>query len=1402
MSKDVYRLPFASPGNSHDFEEGTTSTKEWQKMTRDMQFEVADPTDPNREKPLLDPETGAQVYDTQDFEKDYRTLTHQGRIRICNDYFYPAGASFKSLLDPQTQLRSEKGDRRLYTPDDKTAGEKMVVARWLPDPHEYRFVEPNKIECRLAESSDGAFEEISPSQIGAGAHAALVTYFKSLGKSDDLSGSGIQKTNSGFLVNDSTDVKPDAEGFLRKTLEEAKGKATVGFIFNESVLDPIENGSLQECFLALVRYGYLKDASKVDITVLKVTFPIEAAKGFLDQLFGQSQLTRYNSSQEEFGRDYQGQILGSVQYYVFEGDPANRFDDVIESMAVYRGRENAFSVPVEKTYDYATAAAAKDMTFGKVEDEYKANTLYLPVLYNITSKRVEVVTGPLYPDGSGAVDPTWFQNNTAVTGGFKLPPGYRLPTEEELVGFRESSGGHAIRTPEGTRYADGGISIVNDENMFVLNSTANGNTLPLLAVAQFYQSVTETQLATDKEFYANYNNVDGTFSEIWLTYDQASALSDLVAATQTEFGVDINMRRRSDLGFKYEYFGFDEPIGNISDIPSPIGFPFFDANFPGGTADGVAELTGTERRKVASYAIKYNPGLFVGAIARIQKILDETSGDTVEIDDFTMTRDQAEELIDALEGAERGVWEQLNKWGKKNADLLLGGAVSALMSGIAFALVLVLGKALLIKYSSRFRELIKTEYRVLGQAQAEGIQDRHGDKNAQKKTIDQFAPSLLEERQGIDRHEKIGRTPEIKKVLRYFADKKRGKIKEQFGLLHGEGGTGKSDLFIGIADSLRLGSYPDGTPVETWIRDLFKDVRVFNVKDAIAGASYQNEAEGYIQQVLAYQKAHPNCLVILDEVKDIATAGSTPTDPTSYLNRLFKTVEFQSIMFTLATEDVPDFLISLNKNPGQWKRRLNPILQGGWGKGMEDLEPHYVVDILKGMVRNTMADYSEDSNVDLSSFTEDLYRAIVRNAQARYDYGDPSRSINEFSAYMQKLIQDAEGQPTKLKPTLAHYQEFVRNSPTGDEALVAAKNKPPMPDSAFVNPRAASTSTVTASSSRSPVAPLPDPTAPATPGGPVVTPLGSSPPPSPVPTPDPTATSDPTGAPPAVAPPVVAAPSVAPPSPPPPTPAQIADGMLRVQLTAVGIEHGDYADELNRTAYVGGDGYSARLRLIETATAKIAALNKTDSTTTEKARGILMRAMFDASQTIAGFDINTCPKLKAYEQQQWKALAEATNKDLIEQLKTYATLENQKSPPATLEKLSAQRAQILIYVKAHPYDSNFCNIFDALATQISIYADTNYPGLPETKKQELQMAMILQTVKQTTQALKGKVDTKSVAFQATLNATYAKTLAGHTATWNAYKSPAVATVDNTGFATGLANNFNTLINSGATRSRH
>jgi hypothetical protein len=138
-----------------------------------------------------------------------------------------------------------------------------------------------------------------------------------------------------------------------------------------------------------------------------------------------------------------------------------------------------------------------------------------------------------------------------------------------------------------------------------------------------------------------------------------------------------------------------------------------------------------------------------------------------------------------------------------------------------------------------------------------------------------------------------------------------------------------------------------------------------------------------------------------------------------------------------------------------------------------------------------------------------------------------------------------------------------------------------------------------------------------------------------------------------------AAPVASPPPPTPPvkTPAEIADGMLRVQLQKFGIEHGDYADELNEAAYKPGDGHDARLSLIQAATGQIARLDKIDPAAKTTAHNILMKAMFDASQTIPGFDYNQTPKLKTYaEAQGWLAKSKPASVVIEEDLaQFYAT---------------------------------------------------------------------------------------------------------------------------------------------------
>jgi len=758
--------------------------------------------------------------------------------------------------------------------------------------------------------------------------------------------------------------------------------------------------------VALIAFGSLKKATEVNIERGTVKFQSKTdAQEALRHIFRLDQT------------DYSDPISHSIAYYSYGQHTGTSFDDAQLQTSWAWGAMNMLTNYQDETVGFSEAGRE---VFGEIDHSKDKHTAYLPLITTMVNG--QPVTKPWTMDSKLYKDR---RQNPAP------PAGAQYATEEEALKWAETCNKKSYPTPKDVKYLDGRVSIVNDKNMLVINDQGR----PVIAVSAHYQTITDDR-------YYDYSDVDSwTSGNIWLTYDQAYALGELVNLSNQELDLEMSIRRR------------DEPFRH--ELPENME-PEFDYWVP--FNDPEAEEVADHKNKVALYSFVFDSEIFIERNKLVESLIKNAKAadeETVTLPcGITLTLQQAEELSDALEAGSRGSFEAMNKWWMKNFEGIVGMSLGAVTGAMAFAIAMGLIIPLAIWKVGPFRMIHEAVFRISGKGYAEGTKEAQMDKGNRKKTVEEYAPDLMVTRADIHYHTTLARTSEIKKALFYFASRRRDGKKKQFGTIHAPGGAGKEALYEGMADSLRLGFYPDGSPVEPWVLEQFDEVRLFEYAKAKAGASYENEEEGYVQGVLSYQEEHPSTLVIMDEVNDMASAGASMSDPTPIIQRYYKGVTGQAIAWFLASEDIPDkppsvahprgrqgFLsrLSAGGDVKQWQRRLNPVFKGGWeGQGMGEVSTEGAALIVQVMVKAWAEDNSELYDVDTSKIDLNFIVHLIANANERWPYGEPDRSITDWASFADYMIERAEETEGTFTPTIADLEAWLASDPSGADAKTRA----------------------------------------------------------------------------------------------------------------------------------------------------------------------------------------------------------------------------------------------------------------------------------------------------------------------------------------------------------------------------
>lgn len=324
-----------------------------------------------------------------------------------------------------------------------------------------------------------------------------------------------------------------------------------------------------------------------------------------------------------------------------------------------------------------------------------------------------------------------------------------------------------------------------------------------------------------------------------------------------------------------------------------------------------------------------HPLLFSEAVTKIEAKLQETSGDVIDLEDFSLTRSQAQELVEALKQASLGDFSGLSEWDAENSNIFATNPdfhLVAIQVGIALlaALASVIGFFLLQKYLPESIE-----------------------KN------DTLAPNLIATRSNND-HVTAARTEEIKETLYYFA---RGLERDdwtQLGLLHGKDENEIASLNLAIADTLRLGAYPDGTPVEAWILEKFDEVRIFDLVEFQSTHGFVGDTEAALQAIAAYQEAHPKCLLIIGG-KGLAMEGPAASRQIFALVHALRGTIKRPILVEMSSEGASNFREAIDD---QLARHITPVLNNGsWTEGLQPLPSAVAIvdDLVQFYATNTDA---------------------------------------------------------------------------------------------------------------------------------------------------------------------------------------------------------------------------------------------------------------------------------------------------------------------------------------------------------------------------------------------------------------------------------------------------------------
>ena len=590
--------------------------------------------------------------------------------------------------------------------------------------------------------------------------------------------------------------------------------------------------------LILMLRGSLRTATKISLKTGEVTFNDKnEALAALNQAVG---------------------AQGTIQGYK---------DPLGESYAVYMYKNlkttpswyysTLASLNPDSSIDYSNPY--KDITGTKFNDaERISETLWIPLL-----KKDGVIkpynTIDLYNDGA----------NVNTANNFILPDGYSLPTRLELEEFLIKNNGTSVNIPDKengmpatksfilskdplTGELTYGFKIYNTPDMVRSVRGTDGNWYPMLSVESFFQPAIPN-------IHHSYNNLESIDETIYLTYEEARKVSDMLPIkVQNTFNVKMkrlpNEKQYNQSKNAYEY----------------------------------------------AFSVAYNEVDYNSEIKQLKKLISsfEESHDTSDTGNPTETitykgyelgLDEAKEMITILESAERGNFEAFYKWCEANDETIWITVVGAVVGTVAFIPVVLLPN---LSMRSARKSLVES-----------GVSEETAKHYAESLTHSKAKPDFVKQMWSSDQS----------KPLYYLTKDLKDKINRSLKLwkgneplfITGPTGVGKTQMLTYIAWALQNAEQAALEGIEV-PKDL-EGKLLFEV-DRIglySGTKYIGESEERIKILRQWATKYGHSL-FFDEARfliggGVAKGGDGPSSNDDTLNKLLVDLRNKSFRAAFAT---------------------------------------------------------------------------------------------------------------------------------------------------------------------------------------------------------------------------------------------------------------------------------------------------------------------------------------------------------------------------------------------------------------------------------------------------------------------------------------------------------------------
>lgn len=444
-----------------DAEEADSSDTDMQALGQDV-FDLqgglhVDPKDEYGQKMLQVPVSVQGSLDQGRYERHRATLgmVDNGRpakgMIVIGPTFAHAGAAFGDSggMYPNPNPRGDKNMYDVKGENNKSLG---MRAGFGLVPSTY-WIEDQKIKWVTKHDKEG--DALDPLNVGQAAYDALSTYL------DSRDGEG--NHHKKITIQDTASLYDFHRAKFNSQIKSAATGQDITFNLSDVLIPSWFSGADDAAsMVALVRFGFLKDAKIVDIMNQQVTFATaDAAETFVNKLFGVDKRTTLgarsdglaNGAQattgqrpENIDQTYTTPGGEGLHFWFYEGEQVTTSvrdngigtqDNVIWSIAAYDDVRHAVENPVEfpVSYDGLTS-------LDEVPEERRHSGIILPIL--VPDESTEPVVYDKAPELFTSAERSL--SGKSPIENFQIPPGWRLPTQEELTDNLKSSS--TVRVPD------------------------------------------------------------------------------------------------------------------------------------------------------------------------------------------------------------------------------------------------------------------------------------------------------------------------------------------------------------------------------------------------------------------------------------------------------------------------------------------------------------------------------------------------------------------------------------------------------------------------------------------------------------------------------------------------------------------------------------------------------------------------------------------------------------------------------------------------------------------------------------------------------------------------------------------------------------------------------------------